>query len=132
MVFRRHQRGDSPGRGVQRRLQCDYLGQGGIGKYRVIQRVTNAFVSSRSKLTFVLTTRVYGVQGELVDETLSYRQLWPQIPFAENKLKAEVLLAAMGKRKQFEFVKRRFDIFCFACFPLCAHGPAANCVANCL
>ena len=98
----------------------------------MIERVTKAFVSSRSKLTFVMSTRVYGVQGESVDETLSYRQLWPQIPFAENKLKAEVLLAAMGKRKQFEFVKRRFDIFCFACFPLCAHGPAANCVANCL
>ena len=82
MVFRRHQRGDSPGRGVQRRFQCDYLGQGGIGKYRVIKRVTKAFVSSRSKLTFVMSTRVYGVLAESVDETLSYRQLWPQIPFA--------------------------------------------------
>ena len=33
--------------------------------------MTKAFVSYRSKLTFVLTARVYGVQGESVDETLS-------------------------------------------------------------
>ncbi len=48
----------------------------------MIERVTKAFVSSRSKLTFVMSTRVYVVLAESVDETLSYRQLWLQVPFA--------------------------------------------------
>jgi len=39
--------------------------------------------------------------------------LWLLIPFAENKLKTEVLLAAIGKREQREFVKCRFGtLFC--------------------
>ena len=75
--------------------------------------MTNAFVSSRSTLIFDLTTRVYGVQGESVVDTLSYRQLCPQIPFAENNLKTEVLQVAMGKHEQLDFVKCRFGMLFF-------------------
>ena len=76
--------------------------------------MTNAFVSPRSTLIFVLTTRVYGVQGESVDDTLSYRQLCPQIPFAEINLKTEVLQVAMGKHEQLEFVKCLFGMLACA------------------
>lgn len=75
---------------------------------RGTERVARACIACRSKLVFVSTTSVYGVQGDAVDETLPREQLRPQSPYAENKLKAEILLQGMGVCEHLEFVTCRF------------------------
>ncbi len=76
--------------------------------FRGTERVARACVACRSKLVFVSTTSVYGVQGDAVDETLPRGQLRPQSPYAVNKLQAEVLLQEIGARERLEFVTCRF------------------------
>ena len=72
------------------------------------ERVARACVSTRSKLVFLSTTSVYGVQDDQVDEECPIDQLRPQSPYAESKLKAELLLQEMGERDGLSFVICRF------------------------
>jgi len=72
------------------------------------ERVTRACAACGSRLIFISTTSVYGVQKEEVDEDCSPDQLKPQSPYAESKLKAERMLLETGARNGFKFVICRF------------------------
>ena len=72
------------------------------------ERVAKACVATGSKLIFLSTTSVYGVQSDEVDEDCPFEQLQPQSPYAESKLKAELLLQEMAKEEKLDFVICRF------------------------
>lgn len=68
------------------------------------QRVAQACVNCGCYLIFPSTTSVYGTQKEIVDETCGSEELKPQSPYAESKLKAEMLLHSLGANKGLHFV----------------------------
>ncbi len=72
------------------------------------ERVAKACIRNGCKLFFPSTTSVYGVQDEFVDENCSFNGLKPQSPYAESKLKAELLLQDLGKQEGLKFVICRF------------------------
>jgi nucleoside-diphosphate-sugar epimerase len=72
------------------------------------QRVARACAATGSKLIFLSTTSVYGVQEDEVDEACSIQDLKPQSPYAASKLKAEVLLEEMRSSRGLRFVVCRF------------------------
>lgn len=76
--------------------------------FRGTERVARACEASGSKLICLSTTSVYGVQEGEVDEDCSADQLKPQSPYADSKLKSEVLLREMGEREELKFVICRF------------------------
>ena len=79
-----------------------------LANFKGTERVAKACVACGSKMVFISTTSVYGVQGDEVDEDCPVDQLRPQSPYAESKLKAEFLLQDMGERAGLEFVICRF------------------------
>lgn len=79
-----------------------------LTNFKGTDRVAKACVSTGSKLVFLSTTSVYGVQEGEVDEDCPVEQLRPQSPYAESKLKAEFLLREMGDRDGLDFVICRF------------------------
>src|SRR5207253_6086819 len=61
-----------------------------------------------SALIFISTTSVYGSQTEVVDEDCPVTNLRPQSPYAESKLKAELLLHAVEQTEGLRFAVCRF------------------------
>lgn len=76
--------------------------------FKGTERVAKACAACGTRLVFISTTSVYGVQGDEVDEDCPVDQLCPQSPYAESKLKAEFLLQEMGKSGDLRFVICRF------------------------
>lgn len=71
------------------------------------ERVAQACVKAGCRLIFPSSTSVYGVQEGEVDEDCPVDQLKPQSPYADNKLKAERLLAELGSSSNLRFVTFR-------------------------
>ena len=72
------------------------------------ERVARACARSGSKLIFLSTTSVYGIQQDEVDEECPIDQLKPQSPYADSKLKAELLLKEAKSSTGLQFVVCRF------------------------
>ena len=72
------------------------------------RRLAETCVATGSKLVFLSTTSVYGVQADEVDENCPVDQLQPQSPYAHSKLKSEFILQEMGARDGLDFVICRF------------------------
>jgi len=72
------------------------------------ERVAHACVELGAKLVFPSTTSVYGTQQTEVREDLPVEALRPQSPYAESKLKAELLLNGLGTSHRLRFVTLRF------------------------
>jgi nucleoside-diphosphate-sugar epimerase len=72
------------------------------------ERVARACAASGSRLVFISTTSVYGVQEDEVDEECSLDQLKPQSPYADSKLKVELRLKEMRDSTGLRFVTCRF------------------------
>lgn len=76
--------------------------------YYGAERVALACAVVKSRLIFLSTTSVYGVQDEVVDEFCPVEQLQPQSPYAEGKVRAEKLLEQLGVSHGLRFVICRF------------------------
>lgn len=76
--------------------------------YEGTRRVAEACVAAGCGLIFLSTTSVYGTQSDVVDEDCSIDSLKPQSPYAESKLKAERLLAELGKSAGLKHITCRF------------------------
>lgn len=76
--------------------------------YEGTKRVAEACVAAGCGLIFLSTTSVYGTQSDVVDEDCSIDSLKPQSPYAESKLKAERLLAELGKSAGLRHITCRF------------------------
>lgn len=72
------------------------------------ERVARACVAGGSRLIFLSTTSVYGVQEDEVDEECPLDHLQPQSPYADSKLKAELMLKEMQNSRGLQFVNCRF------------------------
>ena len=72
------------------------------------ERVAQACETTGSKLIFLSTTSVYGMQEGEVDEACTIDQLKPQSPYAESKLRSEFLLGKMAEREHLRYVICRF------------------------
>lgn len=72
------------------------------------ERVAKSCIKKGCRLLFPSTTSVYGVQTGVVDEDCSLRDLKPQSPYAESKIKAEKLLENLGNQEGLKFVICRF------------------------
>jgi nucleoside-diphosphate-sugar epimerase len=76
--------------------------------YMGTNRVANMCLESGCPMIFISTTSVYGSQEKVVDENCPLSDLIPQSPYADSKLKAEILLETLGKEKGLQFVTCRF------------------------
>jgi UDP-glucose 4-epimerase len=76
--------------------------------YDGTKRMAKACIKTGAKLLFPSTTSVYGSQAEQVDETCPIKELKPQSPYAEYKLKSEQMLQEMRENKGLQFVTCRF------------------------
>jgi UDP-glucose 4-epimerase len=72
------------------------------------ERVAQACVRAGCRLLFLSTTSVYGVADGVVDENCPPELLKPQSPYAESKLRAEQLIAELGKKSGLLFFIGRF------------------------
>jgi UDP-glucose 4-epimerase len=68
------------------------------------ERVARACTKAGCRLIFPSSTSVYGVQEGEVDEDCPIDQLKPQSPYADNKLRAERLLAELGTSANLRFI----------------------------
>jgi UDP-glucose 4-epimerase len=76
--------------------------------YGGTEKVAKACAVNNCRLIFISTTSVYGTQDELVDENCGEKDLKPQSPYAESKLKAEKLLHQMGETDGLKYIICRF------------------------
>lgn len=76
-----------------------------IVNFKGLQRVADACLKHNVRLFFPSSTSVYGSQDSVVDETC--KELKPQSPYADAKLKSEAYLQKLGK-KGLKFVICRF------------------------
>ena len=76
--------------------------------YLGTERVAQACVQAGCRLLFPSTTSVYGVSDGVVDENCPPEQLKPQSPYAESKLRAEQIIAELGKSSGLRFFIGRF------------------------
>jgi len=67
------------------------------------QKVVQACLKNHAKLFFPSTTSVYGKQNAVVDEDCLKKDLKPQSPYAESKLKTEEFLISLGKKNNLKF-----------------------------
>lgn len=72
------------------------------------ERVARACIGSGSKLVSLSTTSVYGTAADVVDENCPESDLKPQSPYADSKLRAERLLAELGRNEGLDFITCRF------------------------
>jgi nucleoside-diphosphate-sugar epimerase len=70
--------------------------------------VAKACIATGAPLIFLSTTSVYGTQAEVVDEGCSPEELKPQSPYADSKLRAELLLKELGREQGLRFICCRF------------------------
>ena len=61
------------------------------------EQVARACAAAGCRLLFPSTTSVYGSASAVVDESCPAEELRPQSPYAESKLRAERLLAQLGR-----------------------------------
>jgi UDP-glucose 4-epimerase len=80
--------------------------------YEGTAKVAFACKAFGCKMIFFSTTSVYGVKTEVVDEDCPEEGLIPQSPYAASKLKAERLLAQMGKTDGLKFIICRLGTIC--------------------
>lgn len=76
--------------------------------YLGTESVAQACLRAGCRLLFLSTTSVYGLADGVVDEDCPPEQLKPQSPYAESKLRAEQLLAELGKTSSLGFFIGRF------------------------
>ena len=81
------------------------------------ERVARACVAAGCRLLFPSTTSVYGVSSGVVSEDCPPDQLKPQSPYAESKLRAEQMLAELGRSAGLRFFCARFGTI---------YGPSAG------
>lgn len=79
-----------------------------LTNFKGTEKVAKACTACGSKMIFISTTSVYGVQDDEVDEDCPVDELRPQSPYAESKLKAEFLLQTIGEREGLRFITCRF------------------------
>jgi UDP-glucose 4-epimerase len=79
-----------------------------IVNYGGTLRIAQACCVSGSRLIFLSTTSVYGTQEKLVDENCTGKDLSPQSPYAESKLKAESMIQQLGSTSNLRFIICRF------------------------
>ncbi|HTP61551.1 MAG TPA: NAD(P)-dependent oxidoreductase [Burkholderiales bacterium] len=72
------------------------------------ERVARACVAAGCRLLFPSSTSVYGVSHDGVAEDCPQEQLKPQSPYAESKLRAERMLAELGRTAGLRFFCGRF------------------------
>ncbi len=72
------------------------------------ERVAEACARHQCKMLFLSTTSVYGTQSEVVDEACAIDELKPQSPYAESKLRAELMLQEKGATAGLKFITCRF------------------------
>lgn len=75
---------------------------------RGTSKVARACAKVGCRLIFPSSTSVYGTAKDLVDENCSKKDLRPQSPYAESKLKSEAYLKKLGKKAGLKFVTFRF------------------------
>jgi len=76
--------------------------------FKSTERIARSCVKNNCALIFLSTTSVYGTQEDIVDEDCSTADLKPQSPYAESKLKAELMLKEMGNSEGLRFTTLRF------------------------
>jgi len=81
------------------------------------ERVARACVVAGCRLLFPSSTSVYGVSHDAVAEDCPAEQLKPQSPYAESKLRAERMLAELGRTAGLRFFCGRFGTI---------YGPSAG------
>ena len=81
------------------------------------ERVARACLAAGCRLLFLSTTSVYGVSSGIVGEACAPEQLQPQSPYAESKLRAERMLAELGRSAGLRFFCGRFGTI---------YGPSAG------
>ena len=72
--------------------------------YAGTEKVAQACLQEGCPLIFFSTTSVYGTQKDIVDEDCSLDDLKPQSPYAESKMKAELLLKRLGETQGLQFI----------------------------
>ncbi len=72
------------------------------------ERVSKTCASLGIPLIALSSTSVYGTQSETVDETCPNDQLMPQSPYAESKLREEMLLTELAQTKNLRHIVCRF------------------------
>jgi len=72
--------------------------------YAGTEKVAQACLQEGCPLIFFSTTSVYGTQKDIVDEDCSLDELKPQSPYAESKMKAELLLKRLGETQGLHFI----------------------------
>ncbi len=80
--------------------------------FNTTRRLAEACAVSGSSLIHLSSTSVYGTQGSYVDESCSDKDLRPQSPYAETKLREEKLLQQCHKEQGLRFVTLRFGTIC--------------------
>ena len=81
------------------------------------ERVARACIAAGCRLLFPSSTSVYGVSNDAVAEDCPADQLRPQSPYAESKLRAERMLAELGRTAGLRFFCGRFGTI---------YGPSAG------
>lgn len=76
--------------------------------YRATQKVTEACVETGARLIVLSSTSVYGTQNDVVSEDCSPEELKPQSPYAETKLKEEILVREMFSERGLRAISFRF------------------------
>ena len=76
--------------------------------YTATVKVAMACADMGCSLIYISSTSVYGTQNAVVDENCSSRELRPQSPYAETKLREEKFLQDFGDKKKLRFLIFRF------------------------
>ena len=75
-------------------------------------KVAEACTKLNCPMIHISSTSVYGTQNDLVDEDCPNRELQPQSPYAETKLREEEFLRKLGDARGLRFVVCRFGTIC--------------------
>ncbi len=80
--------------------------------YEATVKVAQACSNAKCPMIHLSSTSVYGTQHEVVDEECSDKELQPQSPYAETKLREERFLQGLGSSGKLRFVTCRFGTIC--------------------
>ena len=76
--------------------------------YKGSEIVARKCIETNSPVIFISTTSVYGTQADTVDEGCSLKDLKPQSPYADSKLRAERMLHVLGETEGLRYIICRF------------------------
>ena len=79
-----------------------------LNNFNATKSVAEACIHNDVNLISLSSTSVYGTQKEIVDENCSEKELQPQSPYAETKLKEENLLKKYRNEHGLKYVSCRF------------------------